>query len=172
MTQAAPAVRGLVREGDTIVAEKGATLPARCIVCGTPADGQPIKCVFAWNPRPVRGNIGTLITAATNKHSHVNLFVCAEHKRKSATLFMTWGLIALVLLGGGAAFAAMSEDQSTARIIGAIGLVAGLLVGVLWLVFFGKRRTIHFEVVKIDQGRIWLKPNSMPLLNAVPTAKS
>jgi hypothetical protein len=44
-----PPANEAYRDRETLIVLHGSTLPSRCILCGDPAAGEPIRMVFTWD---------------------------------------------------------------------------------------------------------------------------
>jgi hypothetical protein len=151
------------RCGALLVAEHGATLPARCVRCNRPVDGPAIRCRLFESPTKwwlltILGVIPWyVVRAARGRRSHVHAHFCEIHRGRQraairiAILFWATGVVMIVL--------ALSRHG-----LNALGGLLALLIGLLvWLLSPGT-----LSAARIDHDHVWIEGIDRGFLAQLP----
>ncbi len=129
------------REGARIMAFRDAVLPDRCVRCGEPGDGRPLRHRMHWHHPALYVLVlfwvipYVLVALCVRKGATLTISVCAHHRAVRAwSLWGGWGIAALAVVLAGVATA---RDSAPLWFL-ALGLVVvALVVG-----FTGRRLII------------------------------
>lgn len=157
------AIPGAWRCGDMLVAEHGATLPARCVRCNRPVDGPGIRCCLFESPTKwwlltMLGVIFWYIArTARGRRSYVQAHFCEIHRGRQraairiAILFWATGLVMIAL-------------ALTRHGLDALGGLLALLIGLLaWLLSPGT-----LSAARIDRHHVWIEGIDRGFLAELP----
>jgi hypothetical protein len=157
---------GLWREGKTLVMNKDAALPARCVKCGEPAHAADFKRKLTWHSPwwyvlvLVNLLFYALIAVIISKRATILVGLCDRHRvRRQRLILSAWlalaGGIFMVIL----AFVSLSGSWVLAW-IGALAFLAAAVLGVIaGRVVLPKR---------ITKERIWLNGVHPSILETLP----
>lgn len=152
------------RNNSTLVFNKNALLPDRCVKCNSPADGSRLKRKLSWHHPALyllilAGFLVYVILAvALSKRATVELGLCADHIRKRRKAMLIGWLLLVTGISG--AILGIAYDYIMVLIVG----LALVPVGLVWLVVVARVVTVK----KIDDRFVWLKGINRDYLAALP----
>jgi peptidoglycan/LPS O-acetylase OafA/YrhL len=166
------------RDGQLLVARKGAVLPDRCLKCNAPADGRPFKRSLSWaSPYWALSIllIGPLLFLVVyvifSRRGKVAVGLCPRHRKKRAQAialgwFATLAGIVCIIGAGVASDSLTSVGIASDRVL-ATGIIVGifLLLGGLIGGVVGSRVLVP---TRIDKNFIWLSKVSPEYLASLP----
>ena len=155
---------GVWRDRSTLVMDKNATLPDRCVKCNEPAFGQRLKRKLSWHHPAiyliilVALLIYLVVAMVLRKTANVEVGVCERHmKARRRSILITWGAVVLSFILF--YFAALRDDGSIA-LFGMALLVGAVIYGII---------TIRLVAPsKIDDRFVWLRGVNKEYLNELP----
>jgi hypothetical protein len=146
------------REGESLVAFHGSTLPPRCVLCGGDGFRMPIKLTFTWDSSFKVTSISTL---QLRQQAYVHAYLCAIHRARwtSARYLGGLGILSSVaLMMAGSTLAVISENSAMPSWTPlGIGLtIVGFALLICFLFYFTLRsRTMTCR--KIEEGYLYLE---------------
>lgn len=155
---------GLWRDESTLVMEKNATLPDRCVKCNEPAMGVRLKRKLSWH-HPILyilifgGLVFYLIIALiVRKTATLDVGVCARHlKKRRQGIVISW----LLIIGGIVGFfAALSLNEGGLALLGMVLFLGGVIYGIV------AARLVAPS--KIDDRLVWLRGLNKDYLSDLP----
>jgi len=156
---------GVWRDGDTLVMQKTARLPDRCIKCGLPANGSQLRKKLTWHhPALVllvlAGVLIYLIVALiVRKTAIVEISLCEDHIRKHRIAVI--GSWMIFLLGIVFMVLAISGESLGTALFGMLLLFASAVCAATWAKVV--------QVKKIDDFYIWLRGLDESFLALLPS---
>ena len=152
---------GYWRDGKTLVMDRNAVLPDRCVKCNEAAEGYRRKLTFQHVSNTAHFAFGAFAYAMA-KRATIEVPLCQRHRRTSA---MTVGLVSLAVLI--LSFAVLSQPGQTSIPLLLLA-VAGLIGGVVGLLkaLFGMRL---LRATKVTDTHLWLRGVGDAFLDAAPT---
>src|SRR5690349_13863852 len=140
---------GYSRDGKTLVMDRNAVLPDRCVKCNEAAEGYRRKLTFQHVSNTAHFAFGAFAYAMA-KRATIEVPLCQRHRRTSA---MTVGLVSLAVLI--LSFAVLSQPGQTSIPLLLLA-VAGLIGGVVGLLkaLFGMRL---LRATKVTDTHVWLR---------------
>lgn|SRR5574341_2405187 len=148
----APPAAGIWRDGATLVMDKNASLPDRCVKCNAPANGLRVRKKLSWHHPFLyllifgAALVYVILAMALSKRAIVEFGICQNHKRRRRILLnIGFGLLAIGLM---LPFVGFGYDYPE---IGVLGILL-FLVAVFWLVIAA--RVVSLK--KIDDRYVWL----------------
>jgi hypothetical protein len=148
----------------TLVFNKNAVLPYRCVKCNGPADSW-LKRKLSWHHPALYFLIFAgllvyvIIAAILSKRATVDIGLCAGHRTKRRN-----GIILGLLMFIGGIFVAIIGFSSDYTVFGIIGMVL-IPVGLVWLIVAARVVTVK----KIDDRFVWLNGINRDYLAALPS---
>lgn len=139
--------------GETLIVNKGTTLPKLCLFDGSPVSGNPIEKKLSWAPTwvtvlvvfsPLIYIIAYLVTRKTGALSYY-LGEEARRRRTSGIVMLVGSFVALFLL----MFIAIAADSVALLLVGFLAFFVLLIVGVV--------RTKIFLLTRIDDHTLQFK---------------
>ena len=160
---------GAWRDGNFMVASKGATLPDRCVKCNAPAQGLKLTRKLYWHPPAyyLLACAGLLIYAIValivRRNTVLDIGICPEHKTKRKRgIAIAWSLVAVSFI---LFFVGISADK------GALLAFAGILF--LGAIVYGIVESQFVTPRKIEpDGLVWLKGINQAYLQQLPSYQS
>jgi phosphoglycerol transferase MdoB-like AlkP superfamily enzyme len=140
-------------EGETLIVDKGATLPNVCLYDGTPVAGGPTQKTLTWVPQWV--TILVLLSPLiyiiayfiAKKTGAVAYYLSEEAKRRRTTGIVL--LVASVVVLLAFIFIGAAMDTPAMVLVGFVAFFVLLIVGAL--------RTKTFMLTKIDEHNLYFK---------------
>jgi hypothetical protein len=155
--------------GSTLVVHNGATLVDRCILCGNPGSGTPIRLTLTWDSSFHRTSRSTL---ELRKQAIVYAFLCPAHRTRWARARRWGGLGAvagLAVMAGGLSLYFWSEnsDIPAYTLYGIALTIAGFGAVIVALFYFTLRsRTLSCRL--IQEGYLYLEGAAPEFLRSLP----
>lgn len=131
---------GISWDGATLVVQRGASMPTdRCVRCGRPADGRPIRRKLQWHHPAiylallVNVLVYLVIALVLTKRMTLEFGICAEDRSKR---FQAMTILSLMALAGPLISVALCVGLGTEEVAGVSALVGGgiLLAALVGLV--------------------------------------
>ena len=147
-----PPSAGIWSKGSTLVMDKNASLPDRCVKCNAPAQGLRIKRKLSWH-HPLlyilicgAALFYVILAMAFSKRATIDFGICENHKRRRRKLLnIGFGLLAVGLVVPAVGF---SFDYPEVWLLGLLVFLAAIF----WLVIANKL----VNVKRIDDRYVWL----------------
>ena len=152
------------REGDLLVAAKGASLPDRCVRCDAPSGRSRLQQKYYWHSpalyliAPFALLIYAIIAMAVRKSAHLEIGLCVAHLKKRTQSIVGGSVLALL----GFAMVIMAIAMSRAE-LGLLAL-AFFLAGGVW----GTLGASPLKVKHIDDRFVRLKGANLSYLQRLP----
>jgi hypothetical protein len=155
---------GVWRDKSTLVMEKNAALPDRCVKCNEPAFGQRLKRKLSWHHPAiyliilVALLIYLVVAMVLRKTATIEVGVCERHmKTRRRSIVITWGAIifSIILL-----FVAASYEDGGVALFGLALFVGAVIYGII---------TVRIVApAKIDDRFVWLRGVNKEYLSELP----
>jgi hypothetical protein len=157
---------GLWRDGKTLVMNREAALPARCVKCGEPVAALSLKRKLTWHSPwwyvlvLVNLLIYALVAVIISKRATIQVGLCDRHRgRRKLLMISAWLLVAAAIVMFFLA-AGVNANSGLWVALGVLGLlVAGILGVIASRVVLPKR---------ITKERIWLTGIHPSILETLP----
>jgi len=152
------------QKGSTLVFNKNAVLPYRCVKCNGPADSW-LKRKLSWHHPALYFLIFAgllvyvIIAAILSKRATVDIGLCNDHRSKRRS-----GIILGLLMLIAGIFVAIIGFASEYTIVGIVGLVL-VPVGIVWMIVAARLVVVK----KIDDRFVWLNGINRDYLAALPS---
>ena len=144
---------GVWRQKSTLVMDKNATLPPRCVKCSEPVVAADFERKLRWHHPAiylivlVNWLIYVIVALCVRKRATIYVGLCPTHRTKRRTaLMLTWALVAI---GFALIFAGLSGDMPGLAGLGGLNLLGALIYAAVAVPLV--------RVKKIDEHFIWLK---------------
>jgi hypothetical protein len=122
------------REGRTLVALRDAVLPDRCVRCGEPGDGEPIRRRLYWHHPAIYLLLlfwvipYIVVALAVRRTSTLTMSVCARHRRiRRRALWAAWALLGAAIVD---AVAAIALGSAALGVLVPVLVLAALVAGI------------------------------------------
>jgi hypothetical protein len=146
------------RQGPTLICSNGITLPPRCILCGQPGAGAPIRLTLTWDASFHLTHVSTL---ELRKQASVHAFLCRRHRSIWSHARSIGGIG--VILGVSTMFFGMAlgiySESSDIPVYTPLGIgltIAGFALVIISMFFFTLRsRTLTCR--RIQEGYLYLE---------------
>jgi len=159
-----PALLQLWRSGPTLVMNKAATLPDRCVKCNTPAQGRRLKRNLYWHSPYLyllvllNLLIYLIVAIIVRKRAKIEIGICDRHLAQRRTAIAIGWLLGL---GGPAlVIASIANSSGGVALLGLLLFIVGLIVGAV------KGPVVSAK--RIDEEVIWVKGVCRPYLDTLP----
>jgi hypothetical protein len=147
-----PPSGGIWRDKSTLIMEKEALLPDRCVKCNAPANGMRLKRKFSWH-HPIlyliicgAALIYLIVALVVSKRATIYLGLCAEHfQRRRKLMMIGFALMLASVLG---LVVGIAYEYPVLMVLA----VVAFLVSVVWLIVAARVVTVK----KIDDRLVWL----------------
>jgi hypothetical protein len=165
-TAGEPGGEGVWRDdGGLIVIAQGAQLPARCVKCNRPSEGQGVKRKLYWHPPAwyllILISLLIYAIAALIIRKSITVFVglCPEHraKRRNAVI----AVLALVVAGFTLLFAGAAVENGIVFVLTGLAMLLGAIIGTI----VGMRT---LTPKRIDENYAHLRGASDAFLSSLP----
>jgi hypothetical protein len=157
------------RVGATLICLDGTTLPPRCILCGDPGAGAPIRLTLTWDSSFRLTHVSTL---ELRKKAHVCAFLCARQRQiwSHARFIGLVGVVAGVsVMIAGIAVGVWSDgsDIPAYTPLGIELMIAGFALVIVSMFYFTLRsRTLSCR--QIQEGYLYLEGAADAFLDGLP----
>ncbi len=157
------------REGPTLIALHGTTLPARCILCGGAGFAAPIRLTLTWD---ASFRLTRVSTPQLRQKAAVHAYLCAGHRRvwaRARRIGVVGATAGMSLMSIGLALGVWSESSDIPAYTPlGIGLtLAGFAVVTAALFYFTLRsRTLTCR--RIQEGYVYLEGAAGAFLEGLP----
>lgn len=160
-----PSGPGIWRDKSTLVMDKNAVLPDRCVKCNESARGVRLKRKLSWH-HPIlyllilgAALFYLIVAMVVRKTAKFEIGICERHlqKRRQAIL-ITWVLIIGSIV---AFFVAVAWDTGALALLGVLLFFVGLI--------YGLTAARIVAPAKIDDRYVWLRGVNKDYLNQFPT---
>jgi hypothetical protein len=157
------------REGSTVICSNGTILPARCILCGDPGAGAPIRLTLTWDASFRLTHVSTL---ELRKQACVYAFLCVRHRRiwSRARSIGGVGVIAGVSVMLGGMSLGIWSESSDIPLYTPLGIeltIAGF-AAVIVAMFFFTLRSQTLSCRRIQEGYLYLEGAGEAFLDGLP----
>jgi hypothetical protein len=159
----------IYRQGPTLIVANGSTLPPRCILCGEPGAGPPIRLTLTWDSS-FRLTFHSTLELRTKASVHA--FLCPGHRQTWARARSIGGigfLAAVSLMFGGIGLSILSESSTIPRYtpLGLAITIAGFALAIVALFFF-TLRSQTLTCSRIQEGYLYLQGAADAFLDSLP----
>lgn len=165
-------VNGILVKNGLICGDSHMDLPERCVICNAPSKNMLEKKLWWHHPAIIalillNLLIYAIVALCVRKSGTVNYYECDAHRQRRRRWALIAALLALLGVGVGIGTGVLVANRVIAEDYVGIGIIAGVLMALLALIFGIVKGSAPLKPKYIDRTSMHLKGAGQPFLDSL-----